>query len=176
MANPSETKDYPETGECGRCGEENGKGGTPLWNDLCESCDGEWCDHEQPKYKNGLKCSACVEEEDDGDEEETEEEKAVSEMVADLVKGGMTEKEAGKLVGAMIASSYLLIAKAKGVATALREGRVTPDEGMVLMKALSEDVRTAVKAGRMTAEDGMRMYAKLSAMVMVEVTNAIVRG
>jgi hypothetical protein len=153
MANPSETEDYPETGECGRCGEENGTGGSPLWNDLCEDCDHHECG-----------------------EEETEEEKAVSEMVADLVKGGMTEKEAGKLVGAMIASSWLLIAKAKGVATALREGRVTPDEGMVLMKALSEDVRTAVKAGRMTAEDGMRMYAKLSAMVMVEVTNAIVRG
>ena len=26
-------------GECGRCGEDNNKGGTELWNDLCKKCD-----------------------------------------------------------------------------------------------------------------------------------------
>jgi hypothetical protein len=32
-------------GECGRCGDDNNKGGTELWNDLCDDCD----KHEAPK-------------------------------------------------------------------------------------------------------------------------------
>lgn len=31
---------YPD-GECGRCGEDNNKGGTALWCDLCADCDEE---------------------------------------------------------------------------------------------------------------------------------------
>lgn len=42
----------------------------------------EWCEHEQPKYKNGLECSACIEEKEEAveeEEEEVEEEEAVEE-------------------------------------------------------------------------------------------------
>jgi hypothetical protein len=38
---PVEEDEFPETGCCGRCGEDNGNGGTELWCDLCEDCD-EW--------------------------------------------------------------------------------------------------------------------------------------
>jgi hypothetical protein len=38
---PVEEDEFPETGCCGRCGEDNGNGGTVLWCDLCEDCD-EW--------------------------------------------------------------------------------------------------------------------------------------
>jgi hypothetical protein len=32
-------EDYPGEGCCGRCSEDNNKGGTALWNDLCDDCD-----------------------------------------------------------------------------------------------------------------------------------------
>jgi hypothetical protein len=51
-------EDFPEKGRCGRCGEDNGKGGTELWCDLCDDCDGG--DEEDDED----------EEEDDEDEEE----------------------------------------------------------------------------------------------------------
>lgn len=31
--------EFPAQGKCGRCGEDNGKGGTELWCDLCEDCE-----------------------------------------------------------------------------------------------------------------------------------------
>lgn len=59
----------PAIGECGRCGGDNGKGGTELWCDLCEVCDRhEWgvdnetCECGAEKGKG--ECRACEEDRD----------------------------------------------------------------------------------------------------------------
>ena len=43
-----EWEEEEKEGRCGRCGEDNGKGGTELWNDLCSSCDdAEWVNDDE---------------------------------------------------------------------------------------------------------------------------------
>lgn len=58
---------FPQKGRCGRCGEDNGKGGSPLWCDLCDDCD-RWeqgyRDDEEDEEEFGS-CCVCGEECDD---------------------------------------------------------------------------------------------------------------
>jgi hypothetical protein len=57
----------------------------------------EWCEHEQPKYKNGLECSACIEEKEEQVEEEEaaveEEEEAVEEEEEAVEEEEQVEEE-----------------------------------------------------------------------------------
>ena len=44
-------EEFPETGRCGRCCEDNNKGGSALWNDLCKECDkAEWRGEEEKQW------------------------------------------------------------------------------------------------------------------------------
>jgi len=63
--NHDHDEDYPANGVCGRCGDDNGKGGTPLWCDLCEDCDAwndDGDDEEEDVGEGEEECVFCGDE------------------------------------------------------------------------------------------------------------------
>ena len=58
-----EEEGFPEEGCCGRCSGDNNKGGTELWNDLCDECDGNWGEddeeEEEEEEEEEDRCEEC---------------------------------------------------------------------------------------------------------------------